>query len=173
MTIFLMLLFPLSNRTKFTPQFSLSQQVKGGDPSPLFKYLWCMCLKYYAMFWSPQLKGDRYTGESPQEGHKDDEGIGAVLLWGKAQRAGAVQPKSPQGDLSTHKYPQRWCSEDRARLVRGSKAISTNWNTEVSIEHQETHFYSEGDWAPVEVAQELCDLPPLWSPSFTVLGNSL
>lgn len=126
-----------------------------------------MCLKYCAMFWSPQLQGDRHTGESPQEGHKDDEGTGAVLLWGKAERAATVQPKSPQGDLvSTRKYPQRWCSEDRNKLVRGSEAISTNWNKEVSIEHLEIHFYSEGDWALVKVAQELCDLPPLrysWS----------
>lgn len=80
MTIFLMLPYPLSNRRKFTLQFNLPQQVKGGDPSHLFRYQWCMCLKYCAMFWSPQLQGDRHTGESPQEGHKDDEGTGAVLL---------------------------------------------------------------------------------------------
>lgn len=59
MTIFLMLPFPLSNRSKFTLQFSLSQQMKGGDPLPLFKHWWCMCPEYCVQFWSLQHKGDR------------------------------------------------------------------------------------------------------------------
>ncbi|PKU46764.1 hypothetical protein llap_2923 [Limosa lapponica baueri] len=32
------------------------------------------------------------TGESPVEGHKDDQGSGAPLLWGKAERPGSVLP---------------------------------------------------------------------------------
>jgi len=32
------------------------------------------------------------TGESPAEGHEDDEGTGASLLGGKAEGAGLVQP---------------------------------------------------------------------------------
>lgn len=59
MTIFLMPPFPFSNRSKFTLQFSLSQQMKGGDPSPLFKHRWCMCLEYCVQFWSALHKGDR------------------------------------------------------------------------------------------------------------------
>ena len=38
-------------------------------------------------------KRDGHIGESPTKGHKDDEGTGASLLWGKAERAGTVQPR--------------------------------------------------------------------------------
>jgi len=33
------------------------------------------------------------TGESPEKGHKDDEGTGESLLQGKAEEAGTAQPR--------------------------------------------------------------------------------
>jgi len=47
-----------------------------------------------------------HTGESPPKGHEGDLGIGASVLWGKAERAGIVQPgaeKAP-GDLMNPPY---------------------------------------------------------------------
>ena len=41
---------------------------------------------------SPIQKRWGATGESPEEGYKDDEGTGASLLWGEAEGAGLVQP---------------------------------------------------------------------------------
>ena len=38
-------------------------------------------------------------GESPAKGHKDDEGTGASLLSGKAERAGTVQPGEGSGGI--------------------------------------------------------------------------
>jgi len=43
--------------------------------------------------WNPQAQeGHGPVGAGPEEGHKDDLRAAAPLLWGKAERAGAVQP---------------------------------------------------------------------------------
>ena len=49
----------------------------------LLFYFSCICSKYV------HYKG---SGDSPKKGHKDDEGTGALLLCGEAERAGTVQP---------------------------------------------------------------------------------
>jgi len=40
----------------------------------------------------PAQEGHGPVGAGPEEGHKDDPRDGAPLLWGKAERVGAVQP---------------------------------------------------------------------------------
>ena len=46
-----------------------------------------------------------HTRESPARGHKDDEGTGASLLRGKAERSGTAQPgeEKAQGILSMYR----------------------------------------------------------------------
>jgi len=54
------------------------------------------------------------TGESPTKGCEDDEGSGASLLQGAAERAGAVQPgedKYQGGHIKPYKYLKGGCEE--------------------------------------------------------------
>lgn len=60
----------------------------------------------------------RHSGESPKS-HKDNEGTGHFLLWGKAERAGPVQPgdKMTQGDpINVCKFLKGEYEVDGARL---------------------------------------------------------
>ena len=46
------------------------------------------------------------TGESPAEGYEDDEGTGAPLLRGKAERAGLVQPGEEKAERGPYQCLQ-------------------------------------------------------------------
>lgn len=47
-------------------------------------------LEYHDQLWATQFKRDKTAGESPSEGHEDDEETGASLLQGGAERPGAL-----------------------------------------------------------------------------------
>ena len=54
-------------------------------------------------------EGHGTVGAGPEEGHKDDPKAGAPLLWGKAERVGAVQPreeKAPGRPYSSLPVPE-------------------------------------------------------------------
>jgi len=40
----------------------------------------------------PAQEGHGAVGAGPEEGYEDDQRAGAPLLWGEAERAGALQP---------------------------------------------------------------------------------
>lgn len=53
-----------------------------------------------------------HTRKSPPQGHQDEQGTGAPLLWEKAERAGTVQAgkEEAQGDFfNIYKYLKRGC----------------------------------------------------------------
>ena len=68
------------------------QQVKGGGPSPLLSTGGATLGLWSPVLGSPVQERYELTGASPVKGTEDDEGTGASLKWGKAERAGTVQP---------------------------------------------------------------------------------
>ena len=90
-----------------------------GSPSPLHCPSKASSGVLCSVLGSPLQERWRATGESPAEGCKDDEGTGASVLWGKAERAGLVQPeeeKAERGPYKCYKYLRGGCQEDGARL---------------------------------------------------------
>ena len=68
------------------------QQGEGGDSAPLLRSretpLGVLCPALGA----PTSEGHGCVGAGPDEGHEDDQRVGAPLLQGQAEGAGAVQP---------------------------------------------------------------------------------
>lgn len=76
--------------------------------------LWGGCRCSAGLFWDPQYERDMDIWESPAQGHRDDEGTEAPLLWGAAERAGTAQPGEELSNAFT--YLKGDCREDKARL---------------------------------------------------------
>ena len=76
-------------------------------------------LECHVQCWAPQYKRRRPPGESLMKGHEDDWRTEAPRMWGKAERAGTVQPaeETAQGDpTDVYEGLKGGCKEDRARL---------------------------------------------------------
>lgn len=76
------------------------QEAEGAGPAPLLR----------PHYWAPCSRGQ---GQHPGEGQEGEEGTGASLLSGRAERAGAVQPGEPS---QYAEVLEGRCQVDRARL---------------------------------------------------------
>lgn len=93
-----------------------------------------------------------HAGKSSTDCHQNDEGPGAPLLWGEAEKAGPVQPgEEAQRDLiSIHKYLKRGCKQGTARVLTvvpmpRQDAVCTICNTGGSLWASWSTF-SVGGW---------------------------
>lgn len=68
------------------------QQVEGDDPCVIFSTGEATPGTLCPVLGFPVQESHGQVGESPTKGHEDDEGTGASLLRGKAERAGTVRP---------------------------------------------------------------------------------
>ena len=69
---------------------------------------------------SPVQKRQGAAGEGPAQGYEDEGRTGASPWWGRAGRAGSVQPGEEAAEGGSHrvcKYLQGQCQEDGARLL--------------------------------------------------------
>ena len=113
--------------------------------------IWRVIESYWSTMSSsgfPVQEGLGHIGKSPVEGHQDDGGTGA-LLWGKTERAGAVQAaeeKAPGGLLCVCKYLKGGCGQDRARLFSVLPSAGTRGNVH-KLEHRRF---------PVNIRKQFC-----------------
>ncbi|PKU46971.1 mam domain-containing protein 2 [Limosa lapponica baueri] len=114
-----------------------------------------------AQFWTRQHEKHRHTGESPANGHEDDEGISCE----KCLTGGTVQTgqEKAQGDPShVYKHLKGERKEDRARLfpvvpsdrTKGNRHKSKHRSFILNIRKQFCHC--EGDQALAQATQEGC-----------------
>lgn len=74
------------------------QQVKGGSLSPLFYSIEGESVVLCPVVGSPVQEKQGTFSESPAKGYRGNEGTGAFLLWGKAEKSGAVLPGEENAD---------------------------------------------------------------------------
>jgi len=73
-------------------QEKCGQQVEGGDSASLLCSGETSPGVVRTALEGPAQEGHGSIGAGPEQGHKDDLGAGTPLLWGRAERVGAVQP---------------------------------------------------------------------------------
>lgn len=130
--------------------------------------IWRVIESYWSTMSSsgfPVQEGLEHIGKSPVEGHQDDGGTGA-LLWGKTERAGAVQAaeeKAPGGLLCVCKYLKGGCGQVRARLFSVLPSAGTRGNVH-KLEHRRfpvnirKQFCAVCVWVLVQVVQRGCEI---------------
>ena len=77
-------------------------EVKRGDPSPLLSTGDATAGVLGPVLGSPVQDRHGHTEDSPDKGHQEDEGTGASLLGGKAERSGTVQPGEGKDQEGAH-----------------------------------------------------------------------
>ncbi|KAK4809428.1 hypothetical protein QYF61_009703, partial [Mycteria americana] len=138
-------------------------------------------VEHCVQFWAPQHKRDMDILESPSKGREDDEGTGAPVLCGKAERAATAQPgeEKARGDLiNVYQYPKGGCKEDRDRLfpcrTRGNGHKRKHRRFPLNIRN---HFFTAWVAEPWQrLPKEAVESPPLErrkSHLDMVLGNQL
>lgn len=65
--------------------------------------------------------------EGPVKSHQEDEGTGATLPWGEAERAGTAINIWREGGKKMQPGSPQWCP------VPGQEAMGTSWHTEGSL----------------------------------------
>lgn len=108
---------PMQQRTLMESWAALGEALPAGwgrGSFPLYSALVRPQLERCVQLWATLYERRRYTGECPTKGHKDDERIGASLLWWEAERAGTIQPGGEEapGDL-INKYLKGGCEKKK------------------------------------------------------------
>ena len=108
-----------------------------------------------------------HAGGSPAQGRGDNEGMGAPLLWGKAEGAGTVQPREEKAQGISPVSINTWREGAKRREPgsphwappKGPEAMGTNWNTGgASQTSGNTFCYCKGGWALARVVQRGCGI---------------
>lgn len=97
----------------------------------------------------------------PIKGYWNDEGIGALLLWGKAEGTGPVQPweeKAQEDRINVSKYlkgrmPRGWGPTLLSDAQQQNKRQLVQTGTQEVLSEHEEKLYCESYWALVQVAQ--------------------
>ena len=96
------------------------------------------------------------VGAGPEEGHTNNQRAGALLLWEKAERVGAVQP-------GEEKAPGRpYCNLPvfkGAYNKDGDKYFSRNWEGKFRLDIRKKCFSIESDEALEQAARRSCGCP--------------
>lgn len=108
-------------------------------------------LQLCAQFWAPWYKRQGQTGELPVKGQEGEEGTGASLLSGKAERAGVCSAWRSEGS----REPSQNTELLEGRVPSGQTPLSATGlllpgpqsqtqTKEIPSQHQETLFHCEG-----------------------------